>query len=304
MVAYFLVTPNQHMWRWLQRLSVFHTIPAFPTPPNNYPMAVFLFWNVGKKDLRPLICDAAVAVGADAVILVENGSTALETLERLQSSVSKNFSKPSATLGRFQVFTRKPELDLSQIQSTDRLSVRRLRCFNSDLLLGIVHVVDKMNWGSQHQASEVQLLASELRSIEDSEGHRRTLLIGDFNMNPHDQAMNLATGMNAMMTVRCASDKKTRRQQGRDYPFFYNPMWGLLGDRTPGPAGTFYHNSGTRGMFGWNMIDQVLVRPDAIAHFDNVEILTIAGSTSLATESGRPNSRIASDHFPLVLRLK
>lgn len=267
-------------------------------------MAVFLFWNVGQKDLRPLICEASVTVGADAVILVENGSTARETLESLQSSVSENFSQPVATLGRFQVFTRKPELDLSQIQSADRLSIRRLRCVNCDLLLGIVHIVDKMNWDPLPQASEVQLLASELRSIEDGEGHRRTILIGDFNMNPYDQAMNLATGMNAMMTVRCVSAKGTRRQQGRDYPFFYNPMWGLLGDRTPGPAGTFYHNSGARGIFGWNMIDQVLVRPDAIAHFDNVEILTVAGTTSLATKSGRPNSSIASDHFPLVLRLK
>jgi len=263
-----------------------------------------LFWNVHRKDLRVLVCDVANDVSADVVILIENSVTADQTLECLRSEISPAFEKPRAIDSRFQLFSRSPRLDLSEVYSGNRISIRRLWYMETELLLGIVHLVDNLNWDKANQQGEVMLLANEIRRQETKAGHNQTVILGDFNMNPFDQAMHIATGMNAMMTSKSVEKSRSRILQKRSYPFFYNPMWNLFGDRTPGPAGTFYHQSPSSGMYGWNMLDQVLIRPDAIKWFYNVEILTSAGNKLLQNRQERPDKRNASDHFPIHVTLK
>jgi hypothetical protein len=91
---------------------------------------------------------------------------------------------------------------------------------------------------------------------------------------------------------------------GTEYPFFYNPMWGFFGDRTPGPPGTFHYRHSGYLSYDWNMFDQVLVRPDVLPWFrGDVEIVTNVGETELTRLNGRPNPAVGSDHFPIVFRL-
>lgn len=59
-------------------------------------------------------------------------------------------------------------------------------------------------------------------------------------MNPFDEGVVKAAGLHAMMT-KATANERFRTVQGREYPFFYNPMWGFFGDRTDGPAGTFHY---------------------------------------------------------------
>jgi hypothetical protein len=91
----------------------------------------------------------------------------------------------------------------------------------------------------------------------------------------------------------------------RRYPFFYNPMWGLLGDATEGPPGTYYFERAEHDMFFWNMFDQVLIRPDLLPYFRNedLKILTEDGSMSFLSRKGLPDASMASDHLPLLFKL-
>ena len=266
-------------------------------------MLRILFWNLHKKDLRHLICELVSHHSVDVVALLESATSAAGMLDQLRSEVSLDFAMPPAITERFQVFSRDLDLGLQESYGGDRLCFRQLNHRATKMLLGLVHIVDRRNWDGLHQSGQIQLMADEIRRHESDEGHSRTILIGDFNMNPYSPAMNIATGMNALMTKRCAS-RGSRVLQGIEYPFFYNPMWGLFGDRIDGPPGTYYHNNSTKGTYGWNMLDQVLIRPDAINSFEAVEILSNTGSTSLVGSARRPNRGTASDHLPLLLKLK
>ncbi|OHB59995.1 MAG: hypothetical protein A2167_06825 [Planctomycetes bacterium RBG_13_46_10] len=113
--------------------------------------------------------------------------------------------------------------------------------------------------------------------------------------------MNLAAGLNAMMTRSCVA-KGTRRHLGKDYDFYYNPMWSLFGDNTRGPAGTVYDTS-NQGPYGWSMLDQVLFHHSIVPLFHDVEILTSAGGYSLMDENGHPDAKNFSDHFPILVTL-
>ncbi len=232
-------------------------------------MARILFWNLQRKDLNGLLGETVKSYNVDLVAVVENDQQAVQTLSSLRALVTDEFYIPTMTTGRFQVFSRSAELTLAEVYSGNRISIWRLKATNVDLMLGFVHLWDKRNWDELNQAAQVQLLASEIRDTEKKIGHDRTMLIGDFNLNPFDKVMNMALGLNAMMTQKCITKEK-RKQQDQDYPFFYNPMWGLFGDRTTGPPGTYYHTSASTGMYGWNMLDQLLVRKSALDFFGDV----------------------------------
>uniref|UniRef100_UPI00405746E3 hypothetical protein n=1 Tax=Candidatus Electrothrix sp. TaxID=2170559 RepID=UPI00405746E3 len=111
--------------------------------------------------------------------------------------------------------------------------------------------------------------------------------------------INLAVCLNAMMTRSCTA-KGSRRHLGKDYEFYYNPMWGLLGDNTKGPAGTVYDTS-NQGPYGWSMFDQVILHHTVVPFFQDVEIITEAGEHSFMDKNGHPDAKNASDHFPIIV---
>jgi hypothetical protein len=123
-------------------------------------------------------------------------------------------------------------------------------------------------------------------------------------MNPFESGMVSAAGLHAVMDRRIAREG-SRVVQGREYPFFYNPMWGLLGDGSRGPAGTFFHRHAEQEAYFWNMFDQVLVRPALLDRFDfkDLAILDDTGAEPLVKDSGVPDRDVGSDHLPVLFRL-
>lgn len=113
-----------------------------------------------------------------------------------------------------------------------------------------------------------------------------------------------ARGLHAVMSRKVA-EKKTRVIQNKQYPFFYNPMWNLLGDTTPGPPGTHYYRGARFKEFFWHMFDQVLIRPELLSTFDNnnLRILTSDGHASFLSRGELPDKKVVSDHLPLYFQL-
>lgn len=263
-----------------------------------------LFWNVARKDLSDMVARLASERGADVVVLAENGGDPGETLDKLRRSVDPSFVHPKSEQGRIDVFGRGDDLELREVyvDASGRLTVRILRYGGTELLFAAAHLPSKIYWSREDQAAEVHELSQQIRAAEERRGHARTILVGDLNMNPFDDGVVQANGLHAMMT-RATAEEGSRRVQGRDYPFFYNPMWGFFGDRTPGPPGTFYYRRNGHLSYEWNILDQVLVRPEVLPFFDDVAIVTKIGETELIAASGRPDRKTASDHLPIVFRL-
>jgi hypothetical protein len=82
-------------------------------------------------------------------------------------------------------------------------------------------------------------------------------------MNPFETGLVSAAGLNSVMSRRVAS-RETRKVQGREYRFFYNPMWSHFGDARDDTAGSYYYDAGEHVNYYWNMFDQVLLRADQI----------------------------------------
>jgi hypothetical protein len=107
------------------------------------------------------------------------------------------------------------------------------------------------------------------------------------------------------MMSRSIVAKGARTVAGEACPYFYNPMWSLLGDYSTGPPGTYFYSSSSPITFFWNAFDQVLLRPDLAASFEpgDVKVVDSVGGQSLLTQAGTPR-RAASDHLPLFLAVR
>ncbi len=268
-------------------------------------MISVLFWNVGRLSRYSAIAHLAQANEVDILLLaevVDEHSVLLEELNKPQRNYS--FS-PGIANTKVLAFTRFPDRFFSPSWETDRLTIRRLTLPGvEEVLLAVVHFPSKLHWSERGQAMECAVLGAQIREEEARAGHQRTVLVGDLNMNPFESGMVSANGLHAVMDRRVARES-SRVVQGKEYPFFYNPMWGLLGDGSRGPSGTYFLRQAEQEVYFWNMFDQVLVRPALLDHFDfnDVAILDHTGAESLVNDSGVPDRNVGSDHLPVHFRL-
>ncbi len=267
-------------------------------------MITFMFWNLGRRSLETRIANLAARNQIDVIMLAEcvQGSSILSELQ--EYSTAYRFVKQIGCT-KIDIFIRFPTSFIPPLTEEPRVTIRNLKLPGlTDILLAVVHQPSKMHWEDEDQLVESGQLARLIEKAEEQIGHSRTVLVGDFNMNPFEAGIVSAGALHGVMCRKIAQEK-SRTVQRRRYLFFYNPMWGLLGDATPGPPGTYHYKVGKHKVFFWNMFDQVLIRPDLLNRFANtdLEILTSDGHSSLLGKTGLPDSKEASDHLPLLFRL-
>jgi len=173
-----------------------------------------------------------------------------------------------------------------------------------EVLLAMAHLPSKRYFDETDQLAECQLLSETVKRAEMKAKHTRTILVGDFNVNPFEAAVVGALGLHAVMAKQVAM-RNNRTVQNKEYQFFYNPMWRHFGERSDGPPGTYYYGPAGQVTYFWNIFDQVLVRPALIPHFPDHElrILTAIGDVNLLNTNGQPNRDVASDHLPMLFKL-
>jgi len=267
----------------------------------------FLFWNLNRKPLQEIVANLALSYEVDVFMLVEctiAPGILMTTLN--QRCREEYYYAPGIGCKKVEILTRYPRRFIQPIHEADRLTIRHLKLpWATDILLAVTHFPSKLHWSDSSQAFESIELANSIRLAEKQAGHSRTLLVGDLNMNPFEDGVVSASGLHGVISRRIA-EKRKRVVQAREYPLFYNPMWNLFGDATPGPPGTYYYSKSEHKVFFWNMFDQVLIRPDLLSLFsnENLEILTSDGNTSFLSSQGMPDTNVASDHLPIFFKLE
>lgn len=268
-------------------------------------MPTFMFWNIGRRDLSEIIAGACLAHDVDILIIAECEIPETKLLLHLNKADSlrtyTGIHKGDSTL---RMFTRLPTNGVTPVYDDGRVAIRRVSSpIGKELILVAAHLPSKLYADHSTQYNRVRGVRSEIERAEGDAGHRNTLVIGDLNMNPFEEAMIAADGFHAVMDVITAK-KLSRRVQGSEYSFFYNPMWSRMGDNNFGPCGTYYfNNSGSNVNYFWNTFDQILIRPELISLFDprQLKILTEVEGISLI-DRGTISDRF-SDHLPLIVNV-
>ncbi len=279
-------------------------------------MTSFLFWNLMGRDqeswparvptLLGHLSRMAATFDVDVFLFAESGFEPAQIVDALNQAKVGKFRYPASRSARIQLVTRLPRkaiVDQFNDRADGRLTIRRLVTkTGTEVLLAATHFQSQLNWTRDAQAQQATVLRETIAQVEDDVGHQRTLLVGDLNMDPFDLGLVGAQCLNAAMDRQTARVGE-RIVAGRAYRFFYNPMWGQFGDRTPGPAGTYYHGTSRPDAPSWHLFDQVLLRPGLMDQLKRLEVVAHDGQETLLTDRGHPRYSQASDHLPLFFEL-
>jgi exonuclease III len=271
-------------------------------------LITILFWNVGGnfKALAHLPC-LARASAIDVFLLAECPDDLTPTINSL-NGLDGTYHESVASPAKVRAVTRlAAEAFVHRFTSVGReMAVWSLSAPNlapPEVLIAGIHLPSKVGGSADaDQASIAAEVVEELNEFEDSRRHRNTALVGDFNMHPYDPGMTSVTGVHAQMT-RALARKRDRMHRRRPRRRFYNPMWGLFGDRTPGPAASYYWRAAVLHNPYWGMLDQLVLRASLIDYLQDVRVLDDDGVHPLTGRDGAPDRRDLSDHLPVLFQL-
>jgi hypothetical protein len=268
-------------------------------------MPTVAFWNLNANVSAQMVASFARESDADVVVLAENHHDIPKLRREMNRGVKQSYFPDSVDASRLTILTRFPFDPLFLVHDSLGVSIRHYWMpIGESFLVVAVHLSSKLRKKTEDQILSATRLARYIREAEQRVGHARTILVGDLNMNPFESGVVGSEGLHGIMD-RSIAAAGSRRVQGEDCAFFYNPMWSMFGDGIRFPPGTYFYNSGSEVNYYWNMFDQVLIRPSLLKAFqtDSVKIVTEVASTSLLAGSGRPDAAIHSDHLPIVCRL-
>jgi hypothetical protein len=267
-----------------------------------------LFWNMNNRKLPDQLSALVCPLEIDILIVAECGMSDVEILQSINEGNARPFTSPLNLGSTIRFFTRYVPESVMPVWDDWGVSVRKIAPpLGEECTVVGVHLPSKLYRGSRNnpdQLSHARSVAEVITEAEQRVGHDRTVVIGDFNMNPFEDGLVAADAFHSVMDRQTAAEL-TRTVDSKKRKYFFNPMWSLLGDASPGPPGTYYYRGSGQICYFWNTFDQVLLRPSLLDCFrsEDLEVITSVGSQSLRKQNGRPNRNLYSDHFPIRLQL-
>ena len=266
-----------------------------------------LFWNINKKNLKESIYNISVTHNIDVIILAESTFKSSELVLELNKETSNFFPQNSLSqCEKIQIITKFHYDFATPICESSRYTIRKINLPEKiEILLTAIHFVDKSNHSIESQGEMAGEIIKEIDKIETELNIHSNIIVGDFNMNPFESGIIKCNGFHATMSSEVAKTK-SRTVQGKEYKYFYNPMWSLYGDLIDNPVGTYYYKNAELVNYQWNIFDQVLVRPNLVDRFkkNSLKILTNDGGNTLVNQKNIPKGGdSSSDHLPIIFTI-
>lgn len=273
-------------------------------------MTTFLFWNVQNKQLDGHIVRLVQDHKVDVLLLIEHPKP--DTTLFSQLNLIRPYQRVTTHI-RFSVYVSFSSAQIVRITPPTTAAGDRVDYWDisfsrkNRLFLVLVHGLDMLNYNEHARSLFFDRLHEDIRWIEENDSkvrHKQTVIMGDFNANPFEAVVGGTRGLHAIR-VRDVGGKNKRSVMKQDYEFFCNPMWSCYKGWEESPPGTYYYNGSDIHEVFWHMIDQMVLRPQALHMFSekNLRVLTEAGNISLLTAHGHPDKVNASDHLPVLFKL-
>jgi endonuclease/exonuclease/phosphatase family metal-dependent hydrolase len=269
----------------------------------------FVSWNTMRKPLYNEVAGLVCDLQAHLVILIESRANPIQMLTTLAIKAQHDFvfAPNRFQFDKAQVYYRKGTCEMRVLNEHKRFSIREVSTPSQQFILAVVHLPSKLHLDDRDQSDVCNDLADEIAFQEQQLGHKRTIIVGDFNMNPFEAGMVSAKGLHAVMEREIAQNQ-SRHVFEKEYTFFYNPMWPFFGTAGKGNvSGTHYHNSGSYHNYYWHIFDQVLIRPELLYGFDDSHLKIVDSIEGLSlinkVSAERRIDPSISDHLPITFKL-
>lgn len=276
-------------------------------------MIKVMFWNINHRDVKFAPTLNSIAIDVDILLLAESNITDAQIKTRLgleRVPLKSDFDEIDLTP---KLYTKLP---LSKIQHYSSSPSKRLVFYtlttkeHGEIIIGGIHFPSKATYNGETQLSYANNYAKWVCDIEKLRNHQKTILFGDFNMNPFEPGMIEPQAFNATLSYDIAKSG-LRTSHFDKFHYFYNPMWNWLGDRehhsgNPKLPGTFYYKTTSDvTQIYWNVFDKVIIRPSIIDVLDytSIKVEEAIPRLKLVNQNSRIKPDDFTDHLPLTFNL-
>lgn len=259
-----------------------------------------MFWNTHRnKNINLFLRELIIQHDVSIVVLAEYEADTKELITEL-TGYGKAFQQ-YMSVGCTRLCVIGSVINVEPGTQTPYASIQII---DSRTILCCVHLPSNIYSDSaQRRQIAIQRIISDICSTEEELGTKDTIVVGDFNINPYDEACIAAPYFHSL-PIYLEAKRGSRIIAGERFHMFYNPMWNFLGDFTE-PFGTYYYAGSDTTTTYWNLFDQVIIRPDLRERFveSGLKILTETDSKYLLDNNGHPRKDI-SDHLPILFEIK
>lgn len=265
-----------------------------------------LFWNINKSMEAASILPQLLEENDVDILLIAEGGAIFPAIYKLIGSVGnkKYFPDSIRANPRLDWFSTYQWLDKSHIFDGAGISIKEFYPpVGESVLIAGMHSPSLLHRSPDDLNELMRRNAQFVREAEEKIEHKRTVVVGDFNLNPHERGLISSESFHATMDKNQAlKGSRTVNGQARDY--FYNPMWSIYGSEKNGILGTYrYHSSSSVELF-WHCFDQVLLRPSLIPRMRENAVVLISEIDGKPLYNRNKNKIEFSDHLPILLNLK
>lgn len=150
-------------------------------------MPRFFLWNIQGKALQQSIADLAREHAVDIIVLAESTGSAGVLLTALNRDRS-TFELCSGIICKsITIFANFQASFMATRSESARVSIRHVSLpARQDILLAAAHLPSKLHHSDDSLIFECANLARMIADEERAVGHKRTILLGDLNVNPFE----------------------------------------------------------------------------------------------------------------------
>jgi hypothetical protein len=144
------------------------------------------FWNLDRNVESPEVAAFAHENDLDVLVLAENGNSLVSLLKALNHNRERLYFTDTGRSDRLTIFTRfKTDPKRCPLRDSSGVSIRHYQLpVGESFTVVAVHLSSKLWESTEGQALSTPRVAGYIREAEQRVGHLRTIVIGDFNMNP------------------------------------------------------------------------------------------------------------------------
>lgn len=265
----------------------------------------YLFWNTNRKVVDEIICSMIKEYKPAIIVLAEYEGDRDYLIKSIKINTGIDYMELQRLACKVCIFVNeKIGNNIEHYDDHSNYTIKRIpyNSYNDFHIVVFVHLPSKLYGNKEKNRHLLEQITCKVNEI-DQNRKRKVIILGDFNINPYEDAMTYLTGCNAVSSKDIAMKiwRKDRNEKDKYYYYYYNPMWNFLGDRD-NINGTYYYDKTSDHSRYWNTFDQFVVSPALIKDIDEIKIIKHVGAISLENRQGIPDIKI-SDHYPIYFKL-